>query len=369
MPIHKEAVPVPRWENYVSRGLLASDRFYFVHVGANCGPSNCSGNRREDPIWDYQRRYRWHGAAVEANPHTFSVLQSNYAATNANVQTINIAVTGVRDSSGDDPDERVANGSSATGRQISFWCPRHPRNLRYSEGCTTSPEWGRQSAFGLPLSERHLALHTTVAAISLKALWHRLGPPAHVDLLVVDVEGAEDEVLSGGQLPKPYPALLLFETSCFTNVECKRNGTALLGALRARLQAQGYVPLKLGDGPMHDGWSKSRTPGANWKDDVWMRNSSRLAHVLPVEPPRMGEAVRRGDRKAADGGRLAFDPKLKAFNATALDAVPLTSGDCAPPRCRWHSRFLSEWDGRDWLRTYAPTVCVCTRAHASESSS
>ena len=107
-----------------------------------------------------------------------------------------------------------------------------------------------------------------VKAVSLDALW-AWQAPSRVDLLVVDVEGVEYGVLNGGRLPEPRPALLMFETSGFTDPAVNPNGTAMLGALRARLAADGYVPLKLGDGE-NDGWSRSRYAGANWKErEVW----------------------------------------------------------------------------------------------------
>ena len=347
---HK-AIPVPRWEHYLGASRLAAPGFFFMHVGANCGPANCSGNRRDDPIWEYQLRYGWRGVAIEANPHTFGHLQANYASANPNVATINLAVVGAEQARS----ERGEASKHGAAAEIDFWCPRHPRNLRFSEGCTTNRAWGAEAAFGLPAAERQLALHMRVKAVSLDALW-AWQTPARVDLLVVDVEGVEYGVLNGGRLPEPRPALLMFETSGFTDPAVNPNGTAMLGALRARLAADGYVPLKLGDGD-NDGWSRSRYAGANWKDDLHVLNTSHAAFVLPgaQSDPRGGAPARR-----------IFVEK-KPLDALLLDAQELTSPGCPAPHCRWHSRYVNEWDRQrgDWTRAYAPTTCLCVRVPTS----
>ena len=166
------AIPTPHWEYYVS---LARPDFFFVHIGANCGPSNCSGNRRDDPVWDYQRLHGWRGVAIEANPHTHNALRGHYRCC-PNVKTMNLAVS----------DASTGSSTSPTAtREIDFWCPRDYTNLRYSEGCTTVRAWGEGSRFGQDAHASAQVHHMRVPAITLGALWTRLATRT-VDLLVIE---------------------------------------------------------------------------------------------------------------------------------------------------------------------------------------
>lgn len=145
---------------------------------AAAGPSNCSGNRRDDPVWDAQLLHGWRGVAVEANPHTYHTLRGHYRACCPNVKTMNLAVS----------DASAGSSTSPTAtREVDFWCPREPANLRYSEGCTTVRAWGEGSKFGLQDDARATAQvhHMRVPAITLGALWSRLAP-RKVDLLVIE---------------------------------------------------------------------------------------------------------------------------------------------------------------------------------------
>ena len=160
-------IPTPRWE--LIFGAEHMHNLSYIQIGANCGTSNCSGaGGRDDPVWDYQRQYRWRGAVVEANPRTFIALSRNYRPHPA-VRPLNLAIT----------------GSAGT---VDFWCPRfgHMSEARLSEGCTTQRSWGEASAFGLRNASGGGSRHMRVKAETLHGLWSRLRPD-RVDLLVVDV--------------------------------------------------------------------------------------------------------------------------------------------------------------------------------------
>ena len=134
--------------------------------------------------------------------------------------------------------------------------------------------------------------------------------------------------------------------------------------------------------------------GANWHDDLWILNVSHLAHAFAPALARptvsfvQDESFVRRDPSTgsvlsppatADGrttvdGRIKFDLR-KPLDALAADAQVLTSERCPPPRCRWHSRYISVWDHAavssvgsvgDYARTYTPAACVCVIPVASE---
>lgn len=237
-------VPVPAWENYF-RNLC---NLYFIHIGANCGTNTCNGaGNRKDPVWDYQSRFSWHGAVVEANPLTFDDLRKNYMPY-SNVEPLNVAI------------HNRSNGS------IDFWCPHRSglSTLRLSEGCTTNRGWAQRGLGlhnSLTLSKHHMRVRTK----SIHALWAWL-KPVKVDILVIDVEGGEHAVLEHG-VPSPSPAMIFFETSGFTNPTVNPDGLRLLKDVRDALERQNYVPMRLGD-DLHDGWAP-RTNTKNWKDDLW----------------------------------------------------------------------------------------------------
>lgn len=237
-------VPVPAWDSYFRNPC----NLYFVHIGANCGTSTCSGSGgRSDPVWEHQARYNWRGAVVEANPLTFRELQRNYAPFQT-VKPINVA---------------ISNNASDV---LDFWCPFHAgwTSLRLSEGCTTNRGWAHRGLGLHDLSNpRH---HMQVKAMSINDLWSLL-TPSRVDVLIVDVEGSEHDIL-GAPLPDPKPAMIFFESSGFIP-QVNPRGEAMLSDVRDMLKRQGYEPVKLGD-PMHDGW-EPLTSGHNWKDDLWWR--------------------------------------------------------------------------------------------------
>ena len=227
---HAVTEALPRWERYFSPADLCS--LYFVEIGANCGTDNCSHS--VDPFWSYQRRYGWSGAVIEANPHTFTRLRSNYAPY-PRVRPLNLAV------------------SNVTGR-LDFYCPLPGKGT--AEMCTLNGEWAGRLGWQTAQHRQQ------VDALSLTQLWAML-KPQRVGILGVDVEGVEERLLAHGELPEPRPRLVFFENTSFGNPNVHRDGPAALRRLRANLARQGYE-------------SKRFAESGHIQDELWVHASHRI---------------------------------------------------------------------------------------------
>mmetsp|Transcript_2317 Transcript_2317/g.3958 ORF Transcript_2317/g.3958 Transcript_2317/m.3958 type:complete len:261 (-) Transcript_2317:84-866(-) len=151
------------------------DDIYFVEIGANNGLNE--GSVQGDPIYDYATKYQWQGYVIEPNPNSFKELQENYVHLSG-VTPLNFAVS--------DQDEMVT---------LHFG----PGDASANEAATI-------------LENTDFANSTQVPALSLQSLWekHVANKVPRVDILVVDVEGAEPKVLKGS-LATPKPRFILFE--------------------------------------------------------------------------------------------------------------------------------------------------------------
>jgi FkbM family methyltransferase len=94
----------------------------------------------------------------------------------------------------------------------------------------------------------------SVPTLTLDALVRQSGLD-HIDILVIDAEGAEERILASARLPSPRPELILFERT-HLHTSQKRS-------IEGSLRAQGYV--KLGDIWNGDpvGSNRLHTPPAN----------------------------------------------------------------------------------------------------------
>ena len=188
--------PVPLWEEHFSAKAL--NGLYFIQIGANCGRSECGGHyrgkladtSRADPIFEHQRRYCWRGAAIEANPEMFELLNGTYANHHGRVIPINAAIITPERGGPDDRSTHAALLSRAAhDRHVDFFCPTPPPGydaIAVSELCSMRPDWNQRFA---------KARTMRVRALSLNELWHLL-QPQYVDLLTIDVEGYEYDLLA-----------------------------------------------------------------------------------------------------------------------------------------------------------------------------
>ena len=259
---HRNSLPSGKMGPVMWETLFPDVRgLHFVQIGANQGtPTNA---RAGEPIWNYQKAFNWSGAVIEANPRIFDVLVRNYKPF-PSVAPLNVAV------------------SDGKQRELDFWCPS--LNSTTAEGCTLSKRWAVRLNWMRNMMR--------VPAVSLRQLWERL-KPRRVDILCVDVEGAEYSILSQ-PLPYPQPAFLYFETTGLTNTAVNGpNGPGKLAALRRYLAKQGYEAVHLGN---------SEAQGD--RDDLWRKRAhySRQQHSASagVElPPLDDESSRAAQASTA----------------------------------------------------------------------
>jgi FkbM family methyltransferase len=182
----------PHWGKYFANlhGLT------FVQIGANNGISK--GSVQGDPIWDYATRHHWQGIAIEPNPNSFNELKTNYAPY-PSVTPLQVAIS--------DQDGMV--------------------ELHLGDGPAKSNE-ADTIMRGSPWTKS-----IKVKSLTLSSLWkqHVVSNLPKVDIMVVDVEGAEPMLLSG-LVPDPKPRFILFEYYHLKNDE--------LYAIRENLEKQGY---------------------------------------------------------------------------------------------------------------------------------
>ena len=206
-----------KWEDYFD-SLCGR---YVIQIGANVGNLECAV--AGEPVWQYQKKYQWRGAVIEANPITFEKLRTNYR--DFRPLPINLAI------------------SNETG-SLNFWCPRMTGFSCGTELCTSV----RANADRMGQIHGEF-VHSSVRAVTLSQLWQFLSPE-EVDILVVDVEGAEERVLTQG-FPEPKPKMVFYESV----------GNRSLHHIRSTLRKEGYKAVRLGNGE-----------GFGERDDLWMQS-------------------------------------------------------------------------------------------------
>lgn len=208
----------PQWQYYFENVY----DIYFIQVGAGCGTNACE--LCGESLWSYQAKFQWRGAVVEPNPVSYSELQSNYA-DYTNVRPLKLAISDIDNDA------------------IDFWC-----NDAYNR-CTTNKHFGQSFPARIKVPSRTLA-----------GLWDEL-QPSQVDLLVIDVEDAEDRVLPY-HLPEPRPRMILYNAASFMDKDIDPNGQKSLADIRRRITDEGYRPLYLGKDKSHP-------------DDLWELKGAR----------------------------------------------------------------------------------------------
>lgn len=180
-----------KWEHFMEK----THNLYFIQVGANIG-KNVGGG---DPVWEYVRPCHWSGVAIEPMPETYATLKNNYHDLEALNQIVTLNL-GVSDSSG------------------------YTKMLGGGETASLSTEI-KQEKEGTMMVE----------VVTLKQLWERVKyhiPSTGVDILVLDVEGNEQNILAKDHLPHPLPTRILFEIAHIT-----QEGRDIIDA---KLRSQGY---------------------------------------------------------------------------------------------------------------------------------
>ena len=186
-----------RWEDYVPTYLPKGLRnVYFVQVGAHCGKNTRGCAVGGDPLFDYATKCRWRGLALEPFPPIFTRLCRNYAPW-PGVRPLRTAVSDFVGSA------TFLTGNKETNHLANKWELQRPRP------------------------------NVTVGVVRLSDVWREVDSPS-VDVLVVDVEGAESKILSAA-LPHPQPSLILFE-----HVHLRKDERQLIDH---SLTAQGYTQL------------------------------------------------------------------------------------------------------------------------------
>jgi FkbM family methyltransferase len=190
--IQERILEWPRWGKYFSNlhGLT------FVQIGANNGVSK--GSVQGDPIWEYATKHRWKGIAIEPNPSSFAELTANYAPY-PSVKPLQVAIS--------DKDGLV--------------------DLHMGDGPANSNE----ADTIMPGSSFTKAVK--VKSLTLASLWKQevTSNLPKVDIMAIDVEGAEPKLLRG-LVPSPKPRFILFEYYHLKSSD--------LSAIRENLERQGY---------------------------------------------------------------------------------------------------------------------------------
>lgn len=168
---------------YLPSGVQALS---FVQLGAHCGKNTYNCAQGGDPLWSYVTMCGWRGVAVEPSTPAFKALCRNYARW-PRVRPLRAAASnssqggGVLMRGGGEMNQLVFSGS-------------HPY-----------------------LHARARQLNESVPVLSLLEIWRLDAVVKPVDVLVLDVEGAEARILAngGGGLPalptSELPRMVLFE--------------------------------------------------------------------------------------------------------------------------------------------------------------
>mmetsp|Transcript_13090 Transcript_13090/g.29561 ORF Transcript_13090/g.29561 Transcript_13090/m.29561 type:complete len:219 (+) Transcript_13090:310-966(+) len=181
----------------------------------------------------------WQGITVEPVSHVFKQLCQNYARW-PKVRPLRAAISSTQQHEGlvssdhGETNRLIAKGTNLTTMRGGF---EHVPALNLEQ------LWRLAGAEGTVES----MTTTNVAASSLKNLAHTHNDEAasstqssngegikltRLDILVIDAEGAEAEILGDDDLPRPRPALILFEHAHLTQ--------GAQTAISRRLKAQGY---------------------------------------------------------------------------------------------------------------------------------
>jgi FkbM family methyltransferase len=192
----------------LDRWAQVGDRVTFVQLGAHDGLTN-------DPLHEFViSRPGWTGVVVEPVPEHFAALQATYACVAGRVR-FERAVLG--SSSGRVPFYRFADapGMPAAMRQVGSLSRAHVEQYAAEAG------------------EHAVVVEEQLAGTTLRALVERHGL-THIDLLHMDIEGAEPLVLSQIDFDATWaPQAMLFEHHHLSEPDFKH--------WTARLRAAGYA--------------------------------------------------------------------------------------------------------------------------------
>ncbi len=158
---------------------------FFVQVGANDGAS-------QDPVNEYVKKYDWPGLAIEPVDEPFVALAKNYA----DHQRVECVKAACAEIAGELAFFRIKNRGDLPS-------PAN-KGLSSLDRNVIRGHFESEDAFKAFVEE------TTIAAVPLDRLLEARNI-AHVDLLVIDTEGADLQVLQGFDLGKYAPDLVMIE--------------------------------------------------------------------------------------------------------------------------------------------------------------
>lgn len=220
-------------------------------LGANRGPGP------HEAIFEYAANCSWRGLAFEPVAATFDLLCRNYEPWRPHVRPVQAAVSNF-------------NGPAQMAL-INSYCPRGECNRLTQRNTTRTGKL-------MPTEQ--------VEVVTLARVWEELRRvkflggckrcAQRVDVLVVDVEGQEEQVLyHGAPFPHPPPRLVLYEDKHLKASQKER--------IAGRLHSQGYTLIRqvlhpARNGAMHNG------------DVLYGLNGSWAVRNSPSPSARRGEA-------------------------------------------------------------------------------
>jgi len=164
----------PKWESYFE----SLNNLTFVHIGAK----NTAG--KVDDISAYATKNHWQGYAIQPDADRFKELQSTYA-----------------------------KMGSVTPLQV----------LVSDKDSATDLATGNATAAGAAVAQK-----AQIPSYTLPSLWgkHVVGKLAKVDILAIDVQGAELKLLKA-QIVDPKPRFILFKYNRLGRPDYRKIGTSL----------------------------------------------------------------------------------------------------------------------------------------------
>jgi FkbM family methyltransferase len=197
--------------------------FALIHPSATFAEIGANDGRQHDHLQPYLFEGRWRGVMVEPVPYVFERLQRNYAG----VEGVALENAAITDHDGEVPFFHLVDATDAERAQLPDW---------YDGIGSLDKGFLLKHAKHMPdIADR--IVERTVPALTFESLIvkHEL---FELDLLVVDVEGADWHVLRGIDLDAWQPVLVIYEHFHLTPADRE--------AARAHLDSAGYATREEG---------------------------------------------------------------------------------------------------------------------------
>jgi FkbM family methyltransferase len=164
--------------------MLKKSNVFFVNIGAHDGRSN-------DPVWEFVKRYQWHGVLVEPQKDVFERLKANYS---------------------DSPQLMFQNVAIATenGRRTMYKVKSGPGVPEFATQFTSFRRESVLSQTRYIPNVGELIDTEEVECITLDTLLQRAGA-VDVDVLQIDAEGYDYEIVMMVDFKRVRPSVIHFE--------------------------------------------------------------------------------------------------------------------------------------------------------------